>query len=208
MTADLADLAHNYRAVLDSIERPQVFARTIGDQVIRLGQEFGAAFELPEFSKDRPDFLRWTWRKPHYPIWVEIVDDGEITTRWLVLSSDDLALLEHFRDALLPALPLAPFDRLVGEAETLAPRALVRLALGTNDGPRPDVTNLLCAGLRDTDIEVRARAAEAMFVLRWKSFRPAIEAALRHENDAGLAAMLRTWLQEDAADGRSAPAPR
>ncbi len=200
MIFDAGSRPYSLRAVLAEDGTPHACARRIGGFVEQSFGKSGINFELPIFSEDRPNFLRWSWQKPEFPVWVQLVDDQEGEVRWITLQSAEIAKLEQFGEDFLRNLKIKSLEQLIGETSSSKPTSYTRLALGVNGAPREDIVRILALGLADQNVETRRRAGEAVFILNWHQFRPYVEMAWQREIIPAVKAGLAAWLQRDAAN--------
>jgi hypothetical protein len=157
----------------------------------------GGTISGGQVSRDAPGYRRRTWRISPSDVVIELVDDAEIETLWINICGSAAALV-NLQVALAEHVPWVIHDRLVSEARSLSPRAIARLALGTNAVWDPEVAELLDTALMQPDTDTRARAIEAMYVLHWRQFIPAVQQAISTEQDKGVRAMLDQFLQVHA----------
>ena len=115
---------------------------------------------------------------------VVMVDDVELPGRYLYVSCDDSAHGQNVWRKLEYLLPVLKRDDLLAAAKSNveAPGSLTRLAMSLR-GFDADGFQLIASSLAHASLGVRMDAAQAVVCLKWKRFRPELEAALARETD-------------------------
>ena len=149
----------------------------------------GLTLSPPGDQDEREDYHCRTWDFRPGDAYAQLIADGAIDTRWLSLCAP-MTMLFQLQAKLSEHVAWIARDRLVAAAEKGGPRDLVRLALGTNALEDEAVEALLARGLKAEDTDMRAAAAEAIYLLHWPQLRQAVSDALALESDPGVKAML------------------
>jgi len=158
----------------------------------------GLALSPPGDQDERPDYRCRTWDFRPGNAYAQLIDDGAIDTRWLSLCAS-MTVLFALQASLSDHIAWVARDRLFAAAQKGGPRDLVRLALGTNALEDEAVEALLARALGAEDTDMRAAAAEAIYLLRWPQLRSAVTDALARESDAGVKAMLEEIAGRDGS---------
>jgi hypothetical protein len=167
----------------------------------RFSAAVGSVFEssddiiaLPDQVEQAPDIFRTVWNVPQKKLVIEHVADNKMGISWVSLVGD-LRSVAMVAEALSGHITWHMLPTLLDEAKALSPVALVKLALGTNALWNDEVANILRSGLQSGLTDVRAAAAEAIYILSWPALYPDVAEALAKEQDEGIASMLDLILQ-------------
>jgi hypothetical protein len=150
----------------------------------------GLSLSASSTREERPDYHRRIWTMTPGEAYAELVDDGAMATRWLGLCAP-LSILPELQADLAGRVRWIDRERLLAAARSGSPRDVVRLALGTNALWDPDVAALLAEATCSRDVDMRAAAAEAMYLLRWPGLLSIARDSREREQDPGVRAMLR-----------------
>ena len=155
----------------------------------RTGVRFGDS-HVQELDDDLTKYVNMDTRKRGA---VNMVDDGEIMTRFVEIEGESEAFEARIAEALVPLLDIVPPEELRREARKHGDeRHLKRMALGAGERADDATVSIVADALRSGDEARVAAGAEAAVILQWPELLPALRDAAAGKHRAPTRRLLET----------------
>jgi hypothetical protein len=166
------------RHVLPSDTEDRGFMSRFRTTLARLHEKTGLRFAFSHSEDVTDDVQKHVSLEAERRGALNVLEDLETQTRWLVIEGESEAFEKQVDEALMLLLEIVPLRQLRGHARKKpTPVALKRMARGAGGVADVETTEILVASLASDNPVRVCGAAEAAAILGWPELAPALEAA-------------------------------